>query len=293
MITHGAYTGANVNTIEGELDAYLLKYLFQRMMVNARDAAVPTAWGGAGETESAWMTALLSDFGAAAARRCLVSAGHYNMASIVGNPSSTGFPIMRRPASWAFMARRIGGGGGSAGPLPVQSLGSAPVLGQLDQVVVDPTNDSSDGFIYHDEAINPGLNDGRFATLWTRNGMGQGFFERSENLMSPLGSDFDLYPRGQCFDNFCGVLQRFFVNAIDLSVLRNTDGTIAEADAQRLERRAMVAVGAAIPGQFDPVGTSVVIDRGYNVKLNQKLLVTGNFGGLTYIREIDLTAQMA
>jgi hypothetical protein len=45
-------------------------------------------------------------------------------------------------------------------------------------------------------------------------------------------------------------------------------------------------------GQYQPQNTSVVIDRTYNVKTNSKVLVSGTFGGLAYVREFDLTVQV-
>ncbi len=282
MVLVGDLTGANASTIETNLDSLAANYLFDRMICNARDAHAPTGYG-AGETETTWMNALLADYSATTARRLAVSAGHYNMPSGIAN-SAAGTPRYRRPESWAIAARKVG--------KPVQVLSSRVKDGPLSSIVVDPTNDPTDGWIYHDERINPGLDAGRFMSAWTRLGQGQGFFVRSENLMSPAGSDFPLLAVGQCFDNFCAALVQYFTANIDSSTRTNANGTIYENDAQTLEKGAMGIVAASMPGQYQPANTKIVVDRSYNVKTNSKVLVTGTFGGLAYMREFDLTMQM-
>ncbi|MEY5061183.1 MAG: hypothetical protein RIS45_1104 [Planctomycetota bacterium] len=283
MIVAGSRTGADVTSVQATLDTLAAQYLFERLIFNSRDVSPAAKWGGTGETESTWQNALLNDFSATSARRSCVSAGYYNMPSGIANPAA-GTPRYRRPLSWAIAARKV--------QQPVQVLSSRVKDGTLAAIIVDPTNDPTDGFIYHDERINPGLDAGRFASAWTRLGQPQGFFVRSENLMSPLGSDFPLLAVGQCFDNFCSALVQFFTANIDDSVRTNSNGTIYENDAQRLESGALSAVASSMTGQYQPQNTSVVIDRTYNVKTNSKVLVSGTFGGLAYVREFDLTVQV-
>lgn len=283
MIVAGSRTGADVTSVQATLDTLAAQYLFERLIFNSRDVSPAAKWGGTGETESTWQNALLNDFSATSARRACVSAGYYNVPSGIANPAA-GTPRYRRPLSWAIAARKV--------QQPVQVLSSRVKDGTLAAIVVDPTNDPTDGFVYHDERINPGLDAGRFASAWTRLGQPQGFFVRSENLMSPLGSDFPLLAVGQCFDNFCSALVQFFTANIDDSVRTNSNGTIYENDAQRLESGALSAVASSMTGQYQPANTSVVIDRTYNVKTNSKVLVNGTFGGLAYVREFDLTVQV-
>jgi len=283
MIVAGARTGSDVSTIETTLDSLASQYLFERLILNARDASPASKWSGTGESEATWSAALASSFASTSARRALVSAGHYNVPSGIAN-SAAGTPRYRRPLSWSIAARKV--------QQPVQVLSSRVKDGPLASIVVDPTSDPTDGFVYHDERINPGFDSLRFASAWTRLGQPQGFFVRSENLMSPLGSDFPLLAVGQCFDNFCSALVQFFTANIDDSVRTNTNGTIYENDAQRLESGALSAVASSMTGQYQPANTSVVIDRTYNVKTNSKVLVNGTFGGLAYVREFDLTVQV-
>ena len=283
MIAHGDRTGADCSTIETALDTMASEYLFERLIVNARDVDPAAEWSGTGETEATWQAALLTSFSAVSARRIAACAGYYNIPSGIAN-SAAGTPRYRRPLSWAIAARKV--------QQPVQVLSSRVKDGVLASIVVDPSSDPTDGFVYHDERINPGLDAARFASAWTRLTQPQGFFVRSENLMSPLGSDFPLLAVGACFDNFCSALVQFFTFNIDDSVRTNPNGTIYENDAQRLESGALSALASSMSGQYQPANTSVVIDRTYNVKINSKVLVSGTFGGLAYVREFDLTVQV-
>ena len=289
MIVHGPASSANgfaaadAATIQAYLDTMATNQLFDRVIVNARDAIYPTAWGGAGETDTVYTNALVANAASRNAKRVCFGAGYYNIPSGIAN-SVAGTPRYRRPGSWAIQARKVA--------VAVQTLSSRVKDGPLSAIIVDTTSDPTDGFVYHDERINPGLDAVGYASFWTRLQQGSGFFVRSENLFSPPSSDFDLFAVGQCFDNFCSTLVQYFTASIDESVRTNANGTIYENDAQQLESGALAAVAAAMPGQYQAANTSVVIDRSYNVMTNKKALVTGVFGQLGYIREFDLTVQL-
>ena len=280
-----ALTGANITTIQGSLDTLATGYLFERCMFAARDLAEPVAWGGAGETEPAWVSSIETDYSATTAKRCLVAAGYYNVPSGIDN-SAAGTPRYRRPLSWSIAARKVA--------KAIQVLSSRVKDGALESIIVDPTNDPNDGFVYHDERVTPGLDAAHFASAWTRLGQGQGFFVRSENLaiMGAPSSDFSLLAFGACFDAFCSSLVQYLTAAIDETVRTNRNGTIYENDAQTLEAGALSAVAQSLTGAYQPANTSVVIDRAYNVKSNSKVLINGTFGGLAYMREFDLTVQV-
>lgn len=282
MIAHHKTSNTGAATIESALDANATQQLYDRMFVHATDATTPVAWGGAGETDAAWSSALISGWTAVSTRRLAVAAGFYNTQSSLTN-AAIGTPIMRRPLSWSIMQRKV--------QVATQVLSSRVKDGPLASIVVDPTSDPLDGFVYHDERLNPGLDAARFASAWTRLQQTQGFFVRSENLMSPVGSDFSLYALGQCFDNFCATLVQYLTAQIDTSVRTNKNGTIYENDAQTLEKGCLSALANAMPGQYQAPNTSVVIDRAYNVQANSRVKINGYFGALGYIREFDLTVQ--
>ena len=292
MALTGAIAGSQGTTLEGNLDSLALPQtsVFTRMYSNAVDATNPTGWGGAGQTDAAWQTALDTSWAGTSARRILAAAGFYNMPSAVGplynaiTPGTNwvfGTPRYRRPLSWAIACRKVG--------LAPQQLSSWVKLGQLGNIVVDPINDPSDGFLYHDERINPGLDSQRFAAALSRPRQPVGYYVRSENLMSPVGSDFQLLAQGTVFDNFTTILFQVGTPLIDSITRTNANGTIYENDAQTIESQLFQAVANNMGSQCQLQNTTIIVDRTYNVQTNQKVRITGNVGLMGYIREIDMT----
>lgn len=280
----GDVSGANASTFNTNMTTLQTgQSIFSRLICNARDSHLPVAWAGAGETDAVWQAAVIADFSAVSASRVCPSAGHYNMPSAIANVSA-GAPRFRRPLSWALLIRKIA--------IPVQRLSSEVVTGALASIVVDPTSDPSDGFIYHDERNNPGLDAARFTSAWTRVRQPLGYYIRSENLASAPGSDFQLLAQGDVFDNFCNVLFSVGTPKIDSIVRTNPNGTIYENDARDLETTLLRACEAAMSGQYQPANTSIVIDRAYNIMTNSKVRITGSVGLVGYIREIDMALQI-
>src|SRR5262249_2525406 len=135
----GVAAGSDASTIEGYLDnAATNSFLFTRLLMSARDAHQPTAWGGAGGTEAVWMASIQTDFSAVRARRSGVGAAYWNMPSAYPN-ASAGTPRYRRSCTWAWAQRQV--------TIPPQRHAGRVNDGSLSAIVVDPTNDPSDGFI--------------------------------------------------------------------------------------------------------------------------------------------------
>ena len=55
---HGGSGAADIATIQTQMQAGVAIYEYNRAIVELRDALAPTAWGGSGETEAAWIVAL-------------------------------------------------------------------------------------------------------------------------------------------------------------------------------------------------------------------------------------------
>lgn len=286
----GVAAGTDASTVEGYLDNWALNYLYARMIMSARDAAKPVAWGGAGETEATWMNSILTDFGAVSAKRVCVAAAYWNMPSAFPN-AVAGAPRFRRSIAWAWAARQV--------TIPPQRHAGRVSDGALSQIVVDPTNDPQDGFIYHDERINSGLDyiiagsGGRFASAMTRTGYG-GVFLSNPLSMAPLGSNFFLLPLGLVIDVTSDILHQELQLEIDVDVRVNTNGTIYEGDAQSIEH----AVAAAINdvqfasrqiSQKVVGGEGFVISRTWNVELNNSLQYSCEVVQRGYVLRIDGT----
>lgn len=197
--------GSDATTIQGYLDTMKTTYgLFTRAILSARDAIYPTTWGGAGETEATWMTSLGTSYSAVSANRICACAGAYNMPSAFPSPLY-GAPRYRRPLAWALAARQVG--------LAPQRHAGRVKDGSLAQIVIDPINDPADGFVYHDESINPGLDYvdsgvgvNRFCAAKTRRPNLPGYFITNPLLCSQLGSDFWMLPLGNVMDLACAIV---------------------------------------------------------------------------------------
>jgi hypothetical protein len=276
----GVTNGALASTLEGYLDTLAAGYVFNRLMVSARDALAPTAWTGvSAESESTWMNSLANDYSATSARRICASGGFYNMPSAFPNPVC-GSPRYRRSLAWALAAREV--------TIPPQRHAGRVKDGSLTQIVVDPTNDPKDGFIYHDERINPGLDAARFNSAWTRVGL-PGFYIKNPNLMSPLGSQFTLLPLGNVMDIACDIVHQVGQQEIDADVRLNPNGTIYVNDALALQAVIGAALDAQMLGPNMISGYTVTVDQTNNVQATSIVNVTVTIQPRGYVLELDAT----
>jgi len=227
IVVLGKAAGADATAIEGYMDTLAINFNYDRVHLAVRDAIIPTAWGGAGETDATWITSIESDYSAVSARRVIACAGHYNVTSGWANPIA-GVPRYRRSLQWAQAIRET--------IIPPQRHSGRVRDGQLSNIVVSPTTDPLDGFIYHDERLNPGLDAARFCSAWTRIGQPQGFFIKNPNLMAPAGSFFTILPLGNVMDIACDIVMQVGAQFINDDVRTNINGTIYVNDALAIER---------------------------------------------------------
>ncbi len=285
MVIQGVWTGANATTLAGYLTTLANGDNFTRAMIASRDAALPVAYGGAGETEATWSAAIALDYSAVSAPRILATGGYYNMTSQYP-VAAAGVPIMRRPALFALACRQV--------VIPAQRLASRVRDGALPQIVVDPTNDPTDGFIYHDEEANPSLDVARFTTCRTRKGK-PGFFISNPFLMSPAGSVFNLLPKGIVMDIGCTLLTQLGTDEINEDIPLNTNGTIDEGAAQQIETRIRNAMNEQMlnTGMLSAPGVVVVVDRTNNVRTTEQVNIAATLYGKGYVRQINATIGLA
>jgi hypothetical protein len=296
----GYSTAANAATFEAnDLDDLATGYIFTRAILDFRDAHEPQAWGGAGETEAVWTAALAADVASTSAKRIWPAASEWNMPSAFTN-AVAGAPRYRRPLAWAFAARQ-------AAISPQRHAGRRrpdAEGGPLSQIVVDPTNDPNDGFIYHDERVNPGLDPfvpggaSRFTTARTVIGL-PGVFITNPISLAPNGSDYVLAPRGRVMDLACFIVHQVGQNEINDDVRvndgsRNTvAGTIDERDAKRIEASFAQALSDQMVSPGYMVSATVTVDRTVNISLTSKVKVTIRITGKGYILELDLDIGFA
>lgn len=279
MVLTGPVSGANATTLQGFLNTLATGKIFTRMMVAARDALIPTEWGGAGETESTWLASLLTDFSATATKRVSISGGHYNMPSRIPK-SVAGLPRYRRPLMWAMAARQIA--------IPPQRHHGRVKDGSLIDIATDPVNDPIDGFIYHDERLNPGLDEARFASAWTRVKK-KGWWIKNPNLMSDTGSVFTILPLGTVMDIACDIVNAVGTEDINEDIRLNDNGTIFDNEAIAIEKRMGSQLEAFMLNKNMISNYSVVVDRANNVQLTSEVNVSVTIYARGYILQENIT----
>jgi hypothetical protein len=194
--------------------------------------------------------------------------------------TAAGAPRYRRPVSWALAAREV--------TIPPQRHAGRVKDGPFSQIVVDPTKDPQDGFIYHDERLTPGLTGARFHCVRTRIGL-PGVFCDQPNLMSPPGSQFTLLPLGNVMDLACDLTYRQAQLVIDSDVRLNPNGTIFENDARAIEKDIGATLNAAMVATFMVSSATVTVDRANNVQLTGTINLTVAIQPRGYVLTVNET----
>ena len=281
----GICAGSDATSIEGYLDTLANGYLFSRGLIDARDAKVPLAWGGPGETETAWLTSIETDYAAVSARRICANGGYYNMPSRTSaqNPACPTVAY-RRGLSWALAARTVG--------LPPQRNAGAVIDGSLANIAVYP-GDPTDGFIYHDERLNPSLLAARFSCATTRVPNLPGYFILEPALMSPPGSQFGILPQGLVIDEASSLFAQSCQLEINSDVRTNADGTIYENDALSQQQFILAPIEANMVNSNEITGASVTVDRDVNVLATNSESIACVIDDHGYVETVNATIGLA
>src|SRR5215472_1112105 len=252
-------TGSDMVAIGGSLQsARTNQFSFNRAYISARDAKFPTTYSGAAETEAAWMTAIQTDYGgqslnADTTGRLAVCAAYWNIQSVYQNGLGVA-PRFRRSIAYAVAQRQV--------QIPPQRMPSRVKDGALSPVVVSPA-DKTDGFVYHDESITPGLDTtkggsgGNFSTTTTIVGK-SGVFLQHANLFSPTGSGFGYMPQGIVVDIGCSI-------AYQIGVIDPRDAVTISQAITRAIKANMTDQGMLTANTTNPDGCVVQVDQTVNV----------------------------
>jgi len=215
---HGGSGTGDVVTISTQLNSGTGVYEYNRAIVELRDALVPTAWGGSGETEATWISALATaTLGLVAQPRIAPDSGYYNTPSCFANAAG-GLPAYRRNAAWSHAIRRT--------QIPLERRAGRVKDGPYSSIVVNPQVDPTDGFIYHDERVTPGLNAARIGSLMTWPKKGAGFFQCQEPLLCAPGSQFVELVIGNVLDVACDIGYAAGVSAVSDDLVCQPSGAL-------------------------------------------------------------------
>lgn len=275
----GPCTGANASTIGTYMNTWATGKIFSRMILDAPDAAIPAAWGGAGQTEAAWISAQLTSFASTANTRLCVAIGHYNFGSNIYN-SAAGLPRYRRSLGYELAAREVA--------IPPQRHVGRVKDGPLPDVIVDSINDPTDGFIYHDERLNPAFDGAGFCSAWTRIKK-KGYYIKNPNLMSPVGSSFTMLPLGNVMDIACDIVNTIGTNDINNDIRLNDNGTIYENEAQALEKAFMRALTDNMISTSMISNASVAVDRTNIISNTSTVNVSVTILARGYVLQMNLS----
>ena len=214
----GTSGSGDIAAFQTSIQAGVAGFVFTRALVELRDALAPAAYGGSGETEATWMAALeLIGAGATAQPRIYGDGGYYNTPSAYAN-ASAGLPAYRRPLAWSHAVRRT--------QIGLEVRAGRVLDGPYGNIVVNPATDPSDGFIYHDERVTPGLNAANIGSALTWPKKGQGFFQCQEPLFSTPGSQFTEVAIGNVLDAACDIGYAAGVDLVSDNVLVQANGTL-------------------------------------------------------------------
>lgn len=264
-------TAADVTAFDGYMTTLFNKRRYNRLLCAAGDA---TAGGTSTETEAAWSTSLQTAFAASSSLRVGVTAGHYNAISPI---SQTQF---RRPLLWQAAAR-------DAAVAIQVDLGRVKD-GSLANMPSSPPT-PPDGYIYHDESVNPGLDAARFMTAYSVAGK-PGLFIANSNLMAPPGSDFNWLQHGHVMDAACLLALNFFVTQLSDSVRVNAStGAILAQDAQNLQQQMNAILYSQLVTTNAASAASCQINTSNNILTSAQLIVTVKVTPLGYIKSVAIT----
>lgn len=279
----GPISAADAQTLDGYIDSLRQQYNFARILVSCRDALAPTAWGGSGETEATWMTSIETAFSATSAKRTCVGAGYYNTPSAFPN-AAAGVPSYRRSGTWAAAVRRV----------TLQPNNSTWRVrdGSLANIVVDPTTDPGDGFVYHNEAQTPGLDAARLMSFrtWPKK---QGIFVTRDPLMSPTGSQFTLLPYGNVIDIACSIAYETGVEVVGDDLLTNPNGTLQTAEGLKLQNTILGAINDNMTSVGMISSAVVAVDLSHNVQGDGNIPVSLTVTQRTVVGSITETVSLS
>lgn len=227
----GPCSSGDISAFHTTIQAATAGYVYGRAIVELRDAngggPGGTAWSGTAETEAAWMTALAAvTVGETAQPRIACDGGYYNTPSPYANAAG-GAPAYRRPLAWTHAVRRT--------QIGLQRRAGRVKDGAYSTITVSPATDSTDGFVYHDERVTPGLNAARIGSAYTWPKKGKGFFQCQEPLLSAPGSQFVELAIGNVLDAACDVGYAAGVEEVSDDLLLQANGSLDPIELNKLQ----------------------------------------------------------
>lgn len=265
-------TATDVSTLDLWLSARETEGKFKTAVINAvpRDSAT--------QTEAQYATAMATAFGASSAsstRSVVVCADRGYLSSIVRGLR------MRKPVALGIAAR------GMAVDVSEDPafVAAGPISGF--QIADDRQNPK-----FHDEALYPGLDDLRLATLRSVPGR-EGAYCNNAPLLSPSGSDYVYWQHARVMNKACTIAFEVLTGRLSQGVKRDLKtGYILEEDAQEIEGLVNAELEKQLvkPGRVS--GAAFVLSRQDDLRSNAGATLNGEVqvAPLAYVKKFAVNA---
>lgn len=226
----------------------------------------------AGESAAAYQTAMSAAFSTKATRHGSICAGDCDVLSSVSGAKQ------RRPPSFIYAP--------TTAAVSEEINVADPNLGPLVGVSIRDMNGNP---LRHDEAANPGLDDARFVTLRTHDGL-QGVYVTRPLLLSPAGSDYQLLPHRRVLNLGNDALRLFFLRRLNSPILVDkSSGFILEQEALEIEAGANAILRSTLLAKPKASNAYFVLSRTDNLLSTRTLTGDMRIVPLSYPEQIQLS----
>lgn len=224
-----------------------------------------------GESEATYLAAMDALLSAKATSFGSIAAGAGKATSSVSGRK------YRRPVSFCYASLEAS----SSDEVNVADVNRGPIPGWS----IRDANGNPDE---HDESLNPGLDDLRFVTLRTWEGI-QGVYINRPLMFSAAGSDFDIHPKRLVINVAHAVLRPYLVRRLNKPIRVNkTTGFILEGEALEIEAGARAVMRAALLAKPKASAVQFVLSRTDNLLSTKTLTGQARVTPLGYAETIDL-----
>jgi hypothetical protein len=260
----GALDGAAFDAIETVFAGWFLRGKYHAWMGHFRVE-------NAAETQADYKTAFDAIFSTRATTFGAVTAGGCEVTSAISGRKYL------RPHSFVTASREAAGS---------EEVSQAdPNLGSLPVAIRDDNGNPK----YHDETLNPGLDDSRAYVLRTWDNGPQGIYVNLPRLLSATGSDFKLMPHRRVMNLALGALRNYMIRRLQKPILIDkTTGFILEEEALEIEAGAEAAMSAVLLAKPKASGVQFALSRNDNLAMTSTLTGDARVIPLIYPEAINL-----
>lgn len=260
-------------TMLATLDAWLIareqegRFKFGFMNSRARTPAT--------ETEAQFLTAMTTAWSASASTRISVGGDYCDLVAAIRKI------VQKRPVQLPIAARTMS--------IPISRMSGYVNDGPLNGVSVADSNANPK---WHDEAINPGLDDLRLTVLRSHDSKA-GVFVNLPRVFSQDGSDYVFVPQLRVMNKACAIAYAILAGELQRGVRKDpATSKILEVEALYLEALVNTQFAAQLVTPAHVSAAKFVMARNDDLSANTGAILTCEIrvNGLAYVIEFDVSA---